>query len=156
MAYIGFVRNEDYLTALSTSAGDAKLHFPTDSPSIIMRGDEYGAQRGCSKTLTTLQGVPLNYPCALATISADDTLYLASAPTEGRTYRILVYNSGSSAVNVTVSTSSNITSQLILMKGSAFGSGDGMTTTTVTISISASHGIVMSLTRFGTFMVLEV
>lgn len=154
MEYVGFKKGGTLTSVLTASTGDTDIHFPSDSPVILVGGSQYGWPCG-TETVSSLQGIPVNRPCVFASLSADDTAYFISPPASGRTYKVLVYNTSSSAINVTVSTNSNIGAQAILMKGSTFGSGEGMTTTSVAISVSGQHGLLLTFTLFGQIMLLE-
>lgn len=153
MAYVSFKKTQSLDEALTETGG--VIQFPTNSPSIVMGGKEYGWPRGCY-TVSTLTGIPISYPCVFASLSADDTVDFISAPVDGRTYRVMVFNSSTTAsISISVSTSSNIGASVILMKGSVFSSGDGKTTTSLSLSVQAQCGIVLSFTRFGSVMLLE-
>lgn len=154
MADVGFKEGGTLASALTASAGDTDIHFPSDSPVILVKGSQYGW--GCgTETIPSLQGIPVNRPCVFAVLSADDTVYFISPPVSGRTYKVLVYNTSSSAISVTVNTHSNIGASAILMKGSTFGSGDGMTTPATTIRVSGQHGMLLTFTLFEQIMLLE-
>lgn len=146
MADINFVKSKTYSTSLNDSASNTgKLYFPSDAPCIIMDGKEYGRSGGVSQ-VASLTSVPVNNTCIYCACSSAQTLTLGGSLMTGVTYKLLVYNTGSSSVSVTVNASS-IGGGALMLIGSTFGSAGGILQSSLTLSVSITHGMLIKLTR---------
>ena len=155
MAYIGMVESKTRAAALTDSASHTnKVYFPTDSDSIVKAGKEYGRSGGCTH-VTTLVSVPQTNQKILCTYSsaATEAMTWAATPTEGVTYDVLIWNAASAASSVTLHQSGLQGS--IMPIGSTFASASGKVQTSLTLSVSAQSGLLLHLTKFGNFIVVE-
>lgn len=155
MAGISFNKSLTYANCKTSSTSNAgTLYFPKDSNCIIMNGTEYGRSGG-TQTVTSLSSLVPRSQSFNCYCSTSQTLTFNGTMQDGFTYNILIYNPGSSAVTVNLS-SDNFSGAEIFLLGSFFGSAHGTKGTGAVLSVSAGKAILLRLTLMGSYMTAEV
>lgn len=155
MAGISFNKSQTYASSKTNSTSNRDvLYFPKDSCCIVMNGKEYGRSGG-TQTVTSLSSLVPRSQSFNCNCSTNQTLTFSDTMQDGLTYNILIYNSSSSAVTVSLS-SDNFGGVEIFLLGSFFGSSNGTKGTGAVLSVSAGRAILLRLTSMGSYMTAEV